>query len=324
MHPWLLLHSMLYLLAATPTVFSVPLEERCLKPLPRIPSEAPLKNTSEIDLLGQLFPIKVIEKWTTLKGASGALILSDTTLHPHHVSSTPYNYLEFQGKTTLKAHYPKGSYKPSASPQGGISFYAPGPSSVDLSVAKEATFGYSVMFPAGFEFVKGGKLPGIYGGDDNEISVSCSGGRKDAMCFSARLMWREEGAGELYTYLPPYTDSRFAANEKQCGVPNSYCNPTYGASLQRGSFTFTPGKWTTVSQIVKLNTPGKADGALQLFVAGKKVIDIYGLILRDNERGRMRGIQMQTFFGGSSEDWATPKDQDVFFANFSVGIVSAL
>jgi hypothetical protein len=38
----------------------------------------------------------------------------------------------------------------------------------------------------------------------------------------------------------------------------------------------------------------------------------------------MRGLQMQTFFGGSSSDFATPKDQDVFFSDFSVAITEKL
>ena len=61
----------------------------------------------------------------------------------------------------MQAHYPQGSYNPSGSPRGGFSFYAPGPENVDLSTAKEATFSYSVYFGDGFQFVKGGKLPGF-------------------------------------------------------------------------------------------------------------------------------------------------------------------
>ena len=61
----------------------------------------------------------------------------------------------------MQAHYPKGSYTFGHQPQGGISFYAPGPSDVDLTTAKEATFGYSVMFDEGFDWNKGGKLPGL-------------------------------------------------------------------------------------------------------------------------------------------------------------------
>lgn len=55
---------------------------------------------------------------------------------------------------------------------------------------------YSVFFPAGFEFVKGGKLPGLYGG-----KTGCTGGDLAIDCFSTRLMWREAGQGELYLYV---------------------------------------------------------------------------------------------------------------------------
>jgi hypothetical protein len=65
------------------------------------------------------------------------------------------------GKKAMKAHYPAGSYNFQHKPLGGFSFYAPGPDHVDLTTAKEATFGYSVYFPKGFDFVKGGKLPGL-------------------------------------------------------------------------------------------------------------------------------------------------------------------
>jgi hypothetical protein len=81
-------------------------------------------------------------------------------------------------------------------------------------------------------------------------------------------------------------------------APASDCNPVYGASIGRGSFKFATGQWTTVSERVKLNTPGKADGELELFANGKSVVNISGLILRDSAAGKMRGIQMQTFFGG--------------------------
>lgn len=225
----------------------------------------------------------------------------------------------------MQAHYPKGSYTFGHQPQGGISFYAPGPSDVDLTTAKEATFGYSVMFDEGFDWNKGGKLPGLYGGDDATVAVSCSGGRRSDACFSARLMWRTDGQGELYTYLPPYTDSRFAANEKQCSVaPKSECNPTYGASVGRGSFSFEAGKWTTVSQRVRLNDVGQANGELELFANGESVVKVDGLILRASDAGRLRGIQMQTFFGGSTSDWASPKDQNTYFSDFSMAITEKL
>lgn len=138
-------------------------------------------------------------------------------------------------------------------------------------------------------------FPLLDGGNSDDEAVGCSGGRRSSACFSARLMWRGEGAGEFYTYLPP----SFDANKKVCNIkPESDCNPTYGASVGRGSFTFASGGWTTVSERVRLNDVGATNGELELFVNGKSVINVSGLVLRDSAAGKMRGLQMQTFFGG--------------------------
>lgn len=135
------------------------------------------------------------------------------------------------------------------------------------------------------------------GGNSDDEAISCSGGRRDDGCFSARFMWRREGAGELYTYLPPDSPE----NKAVCSIPpESDCNDVFGASVGRGSFTFTPGKRTTIGQRVKLNDAGKANGELELFVDGKSMFTVPGLVLRSADAGRIRGIQMQSFFGGES------------------------
>lgn len=64
--------------------------------------------------------------------------------------------------------YPKGSNAPSNSPQGGTEFYA---HPLDITLAQNVTLQYSVYFSGDFDFVKGGKLPGLYGGHKG-----CSGG----------------------------------------------------------------------------------------------------------------------------------------------------
>lgn len=133
------------------------------------------------------------------------------------------------------------------------------------------------------------------GGNTESQAVGCSGGRRDDGCFSTRLMWRSQGKGEFYTYFPPSA----SANQKLCKVPpSSHCNPTYGASVGTGSFSFATGRWTTVAERVKLNDVGQANGEIELFVDGKSVINVNGLVLRTSNAGKFRGMQMQTFFGG--------------------------
>lgn len=93
----------------------------------------------------------------------------------------------------LQLFYPKDSVNPARRPQGGSEFYA---KPLDISEANDVTLEYKVFFPGDFDWVKGGKLPGLYGGH-----ARCSGGDPALDCFSTRLMWRAGGAGELYLVM---------------------------------------------------------------------------------------------------------------------------
>ena len=120
--------------------------------------------TTRASVSSSLFPVSPqISYWTTDSSISNSSPLSDATFRPHNqITALSHDYVTApDGKRSMQAIYPEGSYTFSHSPQGGFSFYAPGPSSVDLTTAKEATFSYDVYFPSGFEFVKGGKLPGL-------------------------------------------------------------------------------------------------------------------------------------------------------------------
>ena len=71
------------------------------------------------------------------------------------------------------------------------------------------------------------------------------------------VMYRQEGSGEVYTYMP-----EFEKNTKALLAvpPRSYGNHRYGFSVGRGSFVFPRGRWTTVAERVKLNDPGEENG----------------------------------------------------------------
>lgn len=113
-------------------------------------------------------------------------------------------------------------------------------------------------------------------------------------------MWRTSGQAELYLYLPPSEK----ANKRVCNVaPKSDCNSVYGASVGRGVFNFTPGKATTLAMRVRLNDVGKENGEIEFFSNGQSVINVGGLVLRQNASGRIRGLQLQTFFGGMSSSF---------------------
>lgn len=66
---------------------------------------------------------------------------------------------EVDGAPALVATYPAGSY--AGATIGGFIFDATGPSDVTVDTAEQVSFSYEVNFPTGFDFVKGGKLPGM-------------------------------------------------------------------------------------------------------------------------------------------------------------------
>jgi hypothetical protein len=109
-------------------------------------------------------------------------------------------------QTILEVTYPRGSYSPSHEPRGGTDFYAapffsqpsnsrgnlalstdPNDATDSLATAYNVTMSYSVFFPDTFDFVKGGKLPGLYGG--HERLVQCVSGASFADLEQRQMQW---------------------------------------------------------------------------------------------------------------------------------------
>jgi hypothetical protein len=190
----------------------------------------------------------------------------------------------------LRVTYPAGSASPtvarSGAKSGGAQSYLRLPRSADA-----LTLTYSVRFQPGFRFVKGGKLPGLFGGDAG------SGGHHKAAGFSTRFMWRAGGAGEVYAYFPQATGD--------------------GASLGRGRWRFIPGRWVRIAQRVVLNTPGRNNGTVTVWVNGRQVFAQGGLTYRTQGNVHIDGLFFSTFFGGGDRSWVSPTNQHVDFAGFS-------
>jgi len=197
------------------------------------------------------------------------------------------------GGTALRVHYPRGSASPEASrvygsPGGGMQMFLPATGrSLD-----DAYLRYWVRFPTDFEFVRGGKLPGLFGGTE------VSGGEQPdgTNGFSTRLMWRSLGAGEVYLYAPHES----------------------GASLGRGSWTWPRGAWTCVEQHVTLNRPGSNDGSVTVWLNGTQVLSRQGILYRTVDSLKIDGIFFSTFYGGADPGWAPSRDEHVDFAGFAL------
>ena len=192
----------------------------------------------------------------------------------------------------VRVSFPKGSINPGnkAAPSGGAGF------EWKAAPAETRCLHYEVRFAPGFDFAKGGKLPGLFGGD---APRGCSPAALSSG-FSARLMWRAQGAGELYLYAP--------GRDTRCG-----------GSIGRGAWRFHPGSWTSIDQEVAVNTPGQANGRIRIWVDGRKVIERTGLTLRDKPGIAVDGLLFAAFFGGNDPSWASPKTQSAEFRNVEIG-----
>lgn len=228
------------------------------------------------------------ENWQSPWNMAAAKAWGEENLEIVDVADGPFSQ-------ALRVQYPAGSVSPSYArkadaPVGGSQFYA------DLGIAPQESLrlSYYLRFSPDFDFVKGGKLPGLYGGEGGSGGNIPNG--QDG--FSTRFMWRANGDGEVYAYLP--TSRRF------------------GTSIGQGDWRFQPGVWHHLEQEIRLNQPGVADGRVRVWLDGQLVLDQVGLIFRSVDSLKVDGIFFSTFFGGSDESWATPEDVYVDFANFTV------
>lgn len=202
----------------------------------------------------------------------------------------------------LRVAYPTGSFDPGSAakglaPEGGAQFtVAP---VLGTPIGDVAILSYSLRFSENFDFVRGGKLPGLFGG------IARSGGKiptgKDG--FSTRLVWQIGGAGGLYAYLPTSVQ--------------------WGTVFGKGAWKFRPGKWMEVTQQIQLNTPGTSDGGVAVWVDRELVFRECGVRFRDVSELKIDGIFFSTFFGGNDRNWATPLDVYVDFSDFRLFVPRA-
>lgn len=197
--------------------------------------------------------------------------------------------------TYLRVHYPQNSgsnrsAREDGTNAGGAQVYLRMPAETDHQFLR-----YRIRLPSDFNFVKGGKLPGLYGG------TMTSGGKipDGTDGFSTRYMWRTGGAAEVYAYLPTSKE--------------------HGTSLGRGSWSWPTGQWTCVEQEVHLNTPGRSNGLVRVWLNGRQVLLDNHLTYRSTSRLRIEGVFFSTFFGGGDASWATPREQYADFADFQLG-----
>lgn len=184
---------------------------------------------------------------------------------------------------------------------------------LDLKGGYEELFlSYRIRFDEGFDFVRGGKLPGLCGGACNTGGNAPTG--TDG--WSARMMWRTDGSGGAPTNGDTANIVQYAYHVDQ---------PTqFGEDLRWDDGTppvwreFESDTWYHLQHRIVMNTPGAPDGIIQAWLDGEMVLDVQDIRFRDTNAFQIDTMYFSTFFGGSSTIWEATKDEQVYLDDFVV------
>jgi hypothetical protein len=161
-----------------------------------------------------------------------------------------------------------------------------------LPPADEYVLDFWVRVRAGWMPGLGGKLAGLGGGS---VTSGCAPIRADG--WSARYMW---GSGSTFlSYL--YHQDRQSA----CGD---------GTAITAGQLS---PQWTRLTQQVRVNTPGQANGVITIWVNGQVSATRTNLRFRGNvpaSTARVDRVILQPFRGGSEAAWAVARETSLEFS----------
>ena len=167
---------------------------------------------------------------------------------------------------------------------------------------EELYISYDVKFADDFDFVRGGKLPGLCGYNvtqDPRDGCNTGGGFPNGYDgWSARGMWREDGKLENYVY---HADQFYEYGDDEY----------WTAQAERG-------KWHTFQHRIVLNTVGEANGVVEAWFDGVKVLSSNTMLYRKTADIGINLFYFSTFYGGADPSWAPTTDQYIYFDNFRI------
>ncbi len=214
------------------------------------------------------------------------------------------------GNRVMQWNYPKGSVGPT---DGGAQWEAP------FTGQDEVYLSYNIKFKPGFDWVEGGKLPGLGGGPAYGSGTPMEWDEG----FSARLMWRfGENDGKVMFY---------AYYQNKTGI--------YGAGhpWSDNVFVTTPERWYNMTVRLVLNSidqnklttdpqhAGNTDGLMEGFIDGKLVCSVTGICFRNLPSIKIDDMHITSFFGGNGSNYAAARDEwnlldDVYLFTYASGV----
>ena len=133
-----------------------------------------------------------------------------------------------------------------------------------------------------FGFLGGGQIIGGPWTEDKSV---------DGNAWWAHGVWGSSGALMAYIY--------------------DQNNPGRAAG-ELGSIPIPKGYWVNITRRAVLNTPGLTNGLYEVYADGVLVIQVTDIEMRSAEQGadygKIEGLRLSYFFGGSGPDYASPRN----------------
>src|SRR6185503_10778895 len=80
---------------------------------------------------------------------------------------------------------------------------------------------------------------------------------------------------------------------------------------------FIKNEWNRITERVVINTPNQRNGIVEAWYNGVRKVSLTNIELRGNvteATALVDAVSLQTFYGGSSNDWAPPHDTHATFS----------
>lgn len=146
-------------------------------------------------------------------------------------------------------------------------------------------YSYWVKFADNFDFVRGGKLPGI--GNNH----AATGGNKATgeNGWSIRVMWNHDGKLGQYVYYPDQ-------------------HRRYGDFFPWDAPAIRKGQWYQIKTQVHLNKAGQRNGTIKTWLNGRLVLNKTDLRFQNADNLPIERLLFSVFYGGNDHTWAPKRD----------------
>ncbi|MFZ1812572.1 MAG: polysaccharide lyase [Candidatus Saccharimonadales bacterium] len=183
----------------------------------------------------------------------------------------------------------------------------------EATLTYDIRFAYNAAAPNGFDWVWGGKLPGL-GGIRPGYGNPPTGGSPSPNGWSGRGMWITKGSypsvagtNEFISYI--YDPTQAPGN--------------YGQNRRTGK-AFVADQWHTVTQYYKMNTiategvSGNTNGVHRVWFDGQLVYENTAQVFRIYEAAKITHLLWHMFYGGGDYNWAPSYDSDIDIDNLRI------